>query len=420
MRKAKLWPAKARAGRGPHGVGDPAHARKHLAREPGDPGPLQGAPVMQGRWSAAGSRKTHAADGRVWEVRQPRSAEEGSEQRQEAGGGGTGGRRLAERNLPQATTLRTQGRARVHGALGRVRQAAEQKKGARFTALLHHIYAIDTLRAAFYELERDAAPGVDGETWEHYGEELEANLAVLSDRVGRGTYRPQPVRRVYIPKRDGQQRPIGVTALEDKIVQRATVAVLNAVYEPEFAGFSYGARPGRNAHQALTALDRAIEKKRVKWVLDADLRDFFGSLEHAQLIRFVEHRIGDKRVVRLIGQWLAAGVLEDGAWIRSETGTPQGGSISPLAANLYLHYVFDVWTQRWRRTEARGDMVIVRYLDDFIVGFEIRKDAEQFLSALRERLGQFGLALHPDKTRLLEFGRYAAQNRQERGQRKPE
>lgn len=335
---------------------------------------------------------------------------------------GLEGRRLAKRNSPRATTLRTQSRARVHAALGRVRQAAEQKKGVRFTALLHHIYTIDTLRAAFYELERDAAPGVDGETWEHYGEELEANLAELSDRVRRGAYRPQPVRRVYIPKRgDGkQQRPIGVTALEDKIVQRATVAVLNAVYEPEFAGFSYGARPGRSAHQALAALDQAIEKKRVNWILDADLRDFFGSLEHSQLIRFVEHRIGDKRVVRLIRQWLAAGVLEAGAWTPSEAGAPQGGSISPLAANLYMHYVFDLWAQRWRRTVARGDVVVVRYLDDFIVGFQHRKDAEQFLSVLRERLGQFGLTLHPDKTRLLEFGRYAAERRQRRGQRKPE
>src|SRR6266849_5373569 len=326
---------------------------------------------------------------------------------------GLEGRRLAKRNPPQATTLRTQGRTRAQAALGRVRQAAEQQKGERFTALLHHIYAIDALRAAFYELERDAAPGVDGETWAHYGQALEAHLAELADRVRRGAYRPQPVRRAYVPKRDGQQRPIGVTALEDKIVQRATVAVLNAVYEPEFAGFSYGARPGRDAHQALTALDQAIDKKRVKWVLDADLRDFFGSLEHAQLIRFVEHRIGDKRVVRLIRLWLAAGVLEDGAWTPSETGTPQGGSISPLAANLYMHYVFDLWAQRWRRTEARGDMVIVRYLDDFIVGFQHRKDAEQFLIVLRERLGQFGLTLHPNKTRLLEFGRYAAQNRQE-------
>jgi group II intron reverse transcriptase/maturase len=310
----------------------------------------------------------------------------------------------------------------VHAALGRVRQAAERKKGVRFTALLHHIYAVDTLRAAFHGLERDAAPGADGETWEQYGEKLEANLAELSDRVRRGAYRPQPVRRVYIPKRGDatQQRPIGVTALEDKIVQRATVAVLNAVYEPEFAGFSYGARPGRSAHQALAALDQAIQKRRVNWVLDADLRDFFGSLDHEQLIRFVEHRIGDPRVVRLIRQWLAAGVLENGRWTPSETGTPQGGSISPLAANLYMHYVFDLWAQRWRRTAADGDVIIVRFLDDFIVGFQERTDAERFLAALRERLSQFGLTLHPDKTRLLEFGRYAAERRQRRGQRKPE
>ena len=329
-------------------------------------------------------------------------------------------RRLAKRNSPQATTLRTQGRARVHAALGRVRQVAEQKKGVRFTALLHHIYAIDTLRAAFLTLERDAAPGVDGETWEHYGEDLEANLAELSGRLRRGAYRPQPVRRVYIPKRDGKQRPIGVTTLEDKIVQRATVSVLNAVYEPEFAGFSYGGRPGRSAHQALAALDQAINKKRVKWILDADLRNFFGSLEHSWLIRFVEHRIGDKRVVRLIHQWLAAGVLEDGSWTPSEAGTPQGGSISPLAANLYMHYVFDLWAQWWRRTAAQGDMVVVRYLDDFIGGFQTRRETDRFLNALRERLGQFGLTLHPDKTRVLEFGRFAAENRHVRGQKKPE
>jgi group II intron reverse transcriptase/maturase len=226
---------------------------------------------------------------------------------------------------------------------------------------------------------------------------------------------------VYVPKRDGkQQRPIGVAAVEDKIVQRATVAVLTAVYEPEFAGFSYGARPGRSAHHALAALDQALMKKPIDWVLDADLRDFFGSLDQAELVRFVEHRIGDKRVVRLIRRWLAAGVLENGAWTLSETGTPQGGSISPLLANLYLHYVFDLWAQQWRKTEARGEMIVVRYLDDFIVGFQDRADAEQFLMAVREQLGQFGLSLHPDKTRLLEFGRHAAQNRRGRGQGKPE
>ena len=333
---------------------------------------------------------------------------------------GLEGRRLAERNLPQATTLRTQGRASVHAALGRVRQVAETKKGERFTALLHHIYAIDALRAAYYSLKRDAAPGDDGQTWEDYGQGLEARLAELSDRVRRGAYRPQAVRRGYVPKRDGQQRPIGVTAVEDKIVQRATVSVLNAVYEPEFAGFSYGARPGRSAHQALAALDQALMKKPINWVLDADLRDFFGSLNQEHLVRFVEHRIGDKRVVRLIQRWMAAGVLEDGAWTRSEVGVPQGGSVSPVLSNRYLHYVLDRWAQRWRKTEAQGEMIIVRYLDDFIAGFQDRSEAEQFLEALRERLGQFGLSLHPNKTRLLEFGRHAAQDRRGRGQGKPE
>jgi len=330
-------------------------------------------------------------------------------------------RRLGERNRPQARALRTQGRTSVHAALGRVRRAAEEQKGVRFTALLHHIYAIDTLRAAFYELERDAAPGVDGQTWAEYGQGLEARLVELSDRVRRGAYRPQPVRRVYVPKRDGkQQRPIGVAAVEDKIVQRATVAVLTAVYEPEFVDFSYGARPGRSAHQALAALDQGLMKKPINWVLDADLRDFFGSLNQGDLVRFVEHRIGDKRVVRLIQRWLAAGVLEDGAWTPSERGTAQGGSISPLTANLYLHYVFDLWAQRWQRTAAQGEMIIVRYLDDFIVGFQEREDAERFLVAVRARLEQFGLQLHSDKTRLLEFGRYAAQNRGRRGEGKPE
>jgi RNA-directed DNA polymerase len=332
---------------------------------------------------------------------------------------GLEGRRLAERNTSQGTTHRTQSRTSVKEALGRVRHVAEGRKGERFTALLHHIYAIDALRAAYQGLKRDAAPGIDGRTWEDYGQGLEAHLADLAERVRRGRYRPQAVRRAYVPKRDGQQRPIGVTALEDKIVQRATVAVLNAVYEPEFMGFSYGARPGRSAHQALAALDQGLMKKPINWVVDADLRDFFGSLDQQWLVRFVEYRIGDKRVVRLIRGWMAAGVLEEGTWTPSERGTPQGGNISPVLSNLYMHYVFDLWAQRWRKTEARGEVIIVRYLDDFIVGFERREEAEQFLVVLRERLEQFGLQLHPDKTRLLEFGRYAARNREGRGLGKP-
>jgi group II intron reverse transcriptase/maturase len=288
------------------------------------------------------------------------------------------------------------------------------------TALLHHVYALDTLRVAYYELSRKAAAGVDGQTWEGYGQDLEANLADLSDRVRRGSYHPQAVRRAYVPKRDGQQRPIGVPAVEDKIVQRALAMVLNAVYDPQFAGFSYGGRPRRNAHQALAALDQGLIKRRVNWVVDADVRDFFGTLDHQWVVKFLEHRIGDKRVVRLIQGWLAAGVLEDGAWTVEERGTPQGGSISPLLANLYLHYVLDLWAERWRRTETHGEMIVVRYLDDFIVGFQARADAERFLNAVRERLGQFGLELHPDKTRLLEFGRFAASERRQRGAGKPE
>jgi RNA-directed DNA polymerase len=330
------------------------------------------------------------------------------------------GRGLAKRNPRQGDTLRTQGRAGVTSALARVRQAAEQDKGVKFTALLHHIYSVDTLREAYFGLKRDAAAGVDGETWEAYGQGLEERLQELSGRLQRGAYRARPVRRVYIPKRDGRQRPLGVPVVEDKVVQRATVAVLEAIYETDFLGFSYGFRPGRNQHQALEGLNRGLMTTKVNWVLDADLRGFFDAIDHAWLVQFVEHRIGDRRVVRLIQKWLKAGVLEDGAWARSAEGTPQGGSVSPLLANIYLHYVFDQWVQRWRRRQARGEVIVVRYADDFIVGFEHRADAEAFLGALRERLGRFGLELHPEKTRLLEFGRYVAERRRERGLPKPE
>jgi RNA-directed DNA polymerase len=330
------------------------------------------------------------------------------------------GRDLAKRNPSQGDTLRTQGRARVANALARVRQAAEREKGVKFTALLHHVYSVDTLREAYFGLKRDAAAGIDGETWEAYGEGLEERLQELSGRLQRGAYRARPVRRVYIPKGDGRQRPLGIPVVEDKVVQRATVAVLEAIYEPDFLGFSYGFRPGRNQHQALEGLNRGLMTKKVNWVLDADLCGFFDAINHAWLAKFVEHRIGDRRVVRLIQKWLQAGVLEDGAWAQSEAGTPQGGSISPLLANIYLHYVFDQWVQRWRRRQARGEVIVVRWADDFIVGFEHRTDAEAFLEALQERLGRFGLELHPQKTRLLEFGRYAAERRRERGLPKPE
>jgi len=254
----------------------------------------------------------------------------------------------------------------------------------------------------------------------HYGEDLEARLQDLAGRLKRGAYRARPVRRAWIPKADGRQRPLGVPALEDKIVQRAAVDVLNAIYEQDFQEFSYGFRPGRSQHQALDALAVGITTRRVNWVLDADIRGFFDTLDHGWLVKFVEHRVADQRVVRLIQKWLKAGVLEDGRRTRSEVGTVQGGSVSPLLANIYLHYVFDLWLQRWRRKQARGEVIAVRFADDFVVGFEHRQEAEQFLSELRERFTRFGLELHADKTRLIEFGRYARRNRERRGEGKPE
>jgi group II intron reverse transcriptase/maturase len=330
------------------------------------------------------------------------------------------GRGLAKGNPPGRNAVRTQSRAAASSALERVRQAAARDRKQRFTALLHHVYEVERLRAAYLALKREAAPGVDGETWQHYGENLEVNLRDLSDRLRRGAYRAKPVRRAYIPKADGRQRPLGVPALEDKIAQRAVVEVLNAIYETDFLGFSYGFRPGRSPHQALDALTVGIERRRVNWVLDADIRRFFDTLDHGWLVRFVEHRVADRRVVRLIQKWLAAGVLEEGKRTRSQVGTVQGGSISPLLANLYLHYVFDLWVHRWRRKQARGDVVVVRFADDFVVGFEHRHEAERFLAELQQRLSRFGLELHPDKTRLIEFGRFADRNRRGRGDGKPE
>jgi group II intron reverse transcriptase/maturase len=290
----------------------------------------------------------------------------------------------------------------------------------RFTALLHHIYDIGGLRAAFYALKREAAAGIDGETWKHYRQALEENLGALSERLKRGAYRAKPARRAYISKGDGRQRPLGVPVLEDKVVERATVEVLNAIYEVDFLGFSYGYRMGRSAHQALDALATAIMTRRVNWVLDGDLRSFFDTLVHSWLVKFVEHRIADRRVVRLIQKWLRAGVLEDGKRAWSEQGTVQGGSISPLLANVYLHYVLDLWVRWWRKKRAQGDVVYVRFADDFVLGFEHREEAERFWSELSERLMKFGLELNLEKTRLIEFGRHAAKNRQQRGEGKPE
>lgn len=326
----------------------------------------------------------------------------------------------AKGNPPERNTLRTQGRTGVPSALERVRKAAKRDKKQRFTALLHHVYDIERLRSAYLGIKRDAAAGIDGETWRHYGEGLESNLQDLSERLRGGAYRARPVRRAYISKADGRQRPLGVPVLEDKIAQRAVVEVLGAIYEEDFFGFSYGFRPRRSPHNALDALTVGIERRKVNWVLDADIQDFFGTLGHEWLVKFIEHRVGDRRVVRLIQKWLKAGVLEDGRRVTSEVGTVQGGSVSPLLANIYLHYVLDLWAQRWRTKEAHGDVVLVRFADDFVVGFEHRHEAERFLAELRERFATFGLTLHPAKTRLIEFGRFADKNRRGRGDGKPE
>lgn len=329
------------------------------------------------------------------------------------------GRGRTKGNSLEADALRTQRRESVPSGLERVRQAARRDRKQRFTALLHHVYDIDRLRRAYLALKRDAVAGIDGETWQHYGEALEANLLDLSARLKQGAYRVKPVRRAYIPKADGRRRPLGVPTLEDKIVQRAVVEVLNAIYELDFLGFSHGFRPGRSPHHALDALTVAIERRKVNWVLDADIRSFFDTLDHGWLRKFIEHRIADQRVVRLILRWLKAGVLEDGKRIVGEVGTVQGGSISPLLANTYLHYVFDTWIQRWRRTRARGDVIVVRFADDFVVGFQYRDEAERFLDELRDRLAKFGLELHPEKTRLIEFGRFAETDRRKRNEGKP-
>lgn len=330
------------------------------------------------------------------------------------------GRRLAKGNPREQTMRRTLGRIRMQHALKWIRQAAASDKSMRFTALMHHIYNTDTLREAYFGLKRNAASGVDGETWQHYGENLEENLQALAGRLKRGAYRAKPARRVFIPKPDGRQRPLGIVALEDKLVQRATVLVLNCIYEVDFLGFSYGFRPERNQHNALDALYTGVLTKRVNHVLDADVSGFFDAIDRKWLVKFIEHRIGDRRVVRLIQKWLNAGVLEDGKRIFSDKGTVQGGSISPLLANVYLHYVFDLWVHNWRTKWASGDVIVVRFADDFIVGFQRRGDVKQFHEALRERFAKFGLKLHPDKTRSLEFGPYAAINRRKTGQGKPE
>jgi len=322
-------------------------------------------------------------------------------------------------NADQQSTRRAQSRVSVSQALERIRQVAKERKKERFTALFHHI-SIDLLDEAFFELKQDAAAGVDDLTWQDYQANLERNLEDLHERVQRGAYRALPSRRTYIPKPDGRQRPLAIAALEDKIVQRATVALLNAIYEEDFLGLSYGFRPGRCAHDALDALFVGINSTKVNWILDADIRSFFDEISQQWLVRFLEHRIGDQRIIRLIQKWLKVGVLENGIVAVSDRGTGQGSVISPLLANIYLHYALDLWAERWRRREATGDMIFVRYADDFIVGFQHEADARRFLDEMRKRLQEFALSLHPDKTRLIEFGRFAAANREQRGLGKPE
>jgi len=322
-------------------------------------------------------------------------------------------------NTEQPRTRRTQSRCSVSQRLGRVRNAARQRKKEKFTALLHHI-DFDLLLESFLALKRTAAAGVDKVTWEDYDMQIQENIQDLHKRVQSGAYRALPVRRVFIPKADGRQRPLGIAALEDKIVQRATVAVLNAIYEEDFLGFSYGFRPERGQHDALDALSVAISNTPVNSILDADIKGFFDAVNQDWLIRFLEHRVGDERIIRLVRKWLKAGVLEMGQWQSSDMGTPQGAAISPLLANIYLHYVFDLWVRQWRGREAKGKVIVVRYADDIVAGFELESDARRLLDAMRERFEQFGLELHGKKTRLMEFGRFAADRRKRRGQGKPE
>ncbi len=375
------------------------------------------AKAAAGRWAKATNRKAHVhvsegSDSGVIPVK--RSNNNGKPFAE-----GVEGRPLTKENTLQSSTPPTQSGERVFQGLAGVRRAARARKGEKFTALLHHL-TTELLRDSFYALKRQAAPGVDGVTWQEYEAGVEGRIKDLHSRVHRGAYQAQPSRRVYIPKADGRQRPLGIAALEDKVVQQAVVIILNQVYEVDFLGFSYGSRPGRSQHQALDALVVGIERKQVNWVLDADIRGFFDNVNHEWMLRFLQHRVADRRILRLIQKWLKAGVSEDGIWSETKVGTPQGAVASPLLANIYLHYVFDLWVEAWRKKCASGHVIVVRYVDDTVMGFEHREEAERFLRDLGERLRKFGLELHPDKTRLIEFGRHAERNRKQRGEKKPE
>ena len=330
------------------------------------------------------------------------------------------GRGLTKGNSYQQNSHRTQSRVRLQNALKRIRQAAARDRKLRFTSLWHHVYNVERLREAFFNIKRQAKPGMDNQTWQEYGKDLDTNLKDLSSRLKRGAYRAQPVKRVFIPKPDGRQRPIGITTIEDKVVQRSTTTVLNAVFEVDFRGFSYGFRPNRGAHNALDALSVGILKRKVNWVLDADISGFFDNIDHRWIVKFIEHRIGDQRIIRHIKKWLKAGVLEEGKLLQINEGTPQGGSISPLLANVYLHYAYDLWAEQWRKRYSKGHMIMVRYADDIVAAFQYQSDAKRFHRELQVRLRKFNLELHPKKTRLIQFGRFAAERRAASGKGKPE
>jgi len=402
--------------RGHCGVVDPRHAWKLHAREPRDPVAIRGRKAAD-RWEKAISYKAHRhgngeSHSGIVPTKGLNTGQGGPPETVE-------GRPLTKENAGEPNPYWMQGQESGPSGLDRVRQAAQKDKQLRFTALLHHVH-IDLLRDSYYDLQRRAAAGVDGVTWQAYGDGLEERLADLHGRVHRGAYRAQPSRRVWIDKADGRQRPLGIAALEDKIVQAAVVEVLNSIWEEDFLGFSYGFRPGRKPHDALDALYVGITSKKVNYVLDLDIRSFFDKVGHDHMEKFVRHRIGDERLVRLIQKWLKAGVMEDGQWFETKEGTPQGAVISPLLANLYLHYVLDLWVQAWRKKVAHGDVIVVRYADDAVLGFQYREEAERFLADMQERVRKFGLELHPEKTRLMEFGRYAAERRAKRGAGKPE
>ena len=369
------------------------------------------------RWEKVMSDKAHWSDGResysgIVPMKRSNEGRGGPKEIAE-------GRPLTEENAEEHNPHRTQGRDSGPSGLDRVRQAAKGNQQLKFTALLHHV-SIDLLRSSYYSLKKQAAVGVDNVTWQEYGDGLEGRIDDLHGRIHSGGYHAKPSRRVWIPKADGRQRPLGIAALEDKIVQRAVVQVLNQIWEEDFLDFSYGFRPGRSQHDALDALYAGITSRKVNYVLDLDIRSFFDKVGHDHLARFIRHRIGDERLVRLILKWMKAGVMEDGRWFETKEGTPQGAVISPLLANLYLHYVLDLWVNAWRKKLAHGDVIVVRYADDAVLGFQHREDADRFLADLQERLRKFGLELNPEKTRLIEFGRYAAERRAKRGEGKPE